>query len=187
MFHKILGNSWVAAQLTASQAGLSSMSDWVAVRLNKTMIVWIYILHCQPNLFTHPAEKKNVRCANFRFQGYKQRHISLSNKSKWISTYAKLFSFLLPARPTTYPPYFSTGNEVYWRAKMWTSTTRRTFMQGFQEKYSILFVISCTRLKNTILRFIRLHSVTWLGKCIFLTYCFFIFALILHYFLMARK
>jgi hypothetical protein len=27
-FHKMLGSSWVAAQLAASQEGLSSMSDW---------------------------------------------------------------------------------------------------------------------------------------------------------------
>jgi hypothetical protein len=29
-FHKMLGSSWVAAQLTASQEGLSSMSGWVS-------------------------------------------------------------------------------------------------------------------------------------------------------------
>jgi hypothetical protein len=28
-FHKMLGNSWVSAQLAASQEGLSSMSEWV--------------------------------------------------------------------------------------------------------------------------------------------------------------
>jgi hypothetical protein len=32
-FHKMLGNSWVAAQLAASQEGLSSMSDWVIIRV----------------------------------------------------------------------------------------------------------------------------------------------------------
>jgi hypothetical protein len=30
-FHKILGSSWVVAQLAASQEGLSSMSEWVIV------------------------------------------------------------------------------------------------------------------------------------------------------------
>jgi hypothetical protein len=29
-FHKMLGSSWVTAQLTASQEGLSSMSEWVS-------------------------------------------------------------------------------------------------------------------------------------------------------------
>jgi hypothetical protein len=29
-FHKMLGNPWVAAQLAASQEGLSSMSEWVS-------------------------------------------------------------------------------------------------------------------------------------------------------------
>jgi hypothetical protein len=31
-FHKVLGSSWVAEQLAASQEGLSSMSDWVSSR-----------------------------------------------------------------------------------------------------------------------------------------------------------
>jgi hypothetical protein len=31
-FHKMLGSSWVAAQLAASQEGLSSMSEWVRYR-----------------------------------------------------------------------------------------------------------------------------------------------------------
>jgi hypothetical protein len=31
-FHKMIGSSWVAAQLEASQEGLSSMSEWVSVQ-----------------------------------------------------------------------------------------------------------------------------------------------------------
>jgi hypothetical protein len=34
-FHKMRGSSWVAAQLAASQEGLSSMSEWV-----KECVLW---------------------------------------------------------------------------------------------------------------------------------------------------
>jgi hypothetical protein len=47
-FHKTLGSSWVAAQLAASQEGLSSMSEWVPhSKLNSykcTVISCLYVL-----------------------------------------------------------------------------------------------------------------------------------------------
>jgi hypothetical protein len=36
-FHKTLGSSWVAAQLAASQEGLSSMSEWVKTHMLAAM------------------------------------------------------------------------------------------------------------------------------------------------------
>jgi hypothetical protein len=38
-FHKMLGSSWVAAQLTASQEGLSSMSEWVIILINSLPLI----------------------------------------------------------------------------------------------------------------------------------------------------
>jgi hypothetical protein len=35
-FHKMFGNSWVAAQLTASQEGLSSMSEWILYTVGRS-------------------------------------------------------------------------------------------------------------------------------------------------------
>jgi hypothetical protein len=37
-FHKILGSSWVAAQLAALQEGLSSMSEWVSEWVSMRLI-----------------------------------------------------------------------------------------------------------------------------------------------------
>jgi hypothetical protein len=41
-FHKMLGSSRVAAQLQASQEGLSSMSEWWVIMRNECFKVWDY-------------------------------------------------------------------------------------------------------------------------------------------------
>jgi hypothetical protein len=58
-FHKMLGSSRVAAQLAASQEGLSSKSEWVS-RLKTTMLEWPPVAYRsyqvsskQPTLFTN--------------------------------------------------------------------------------------------------------------------------------------
>jgi hypothetical protein len=45
-FHKILGSSWVAAQLAASQEGLSSMSEWVMLDIPYMLHIPYFNVNC---------------------------------------------------------------------------------------------------------------------------------------------
>jgi hypothetical protein len=60
-FHKMLGSSWVAAQLAASQEGLSSKSEWVS-RFRTTCMTTekkssVYFYRC--NLIRKPLDAEN--------------------------------------------------------------------------------------------------------------------------------
>jgi uncharacterized membrane protein len=45
-FHKMLGTFWVAAQLAASQEGLSFMSEWVIISISTSYIIKFSIYLC---------------------------------------------------------------------------------------------------------------------------------------------
>jgi hypothetical protein len=57
--HKMLGSSWVAAQLTASQKGLSSMSEWVSECVH--VYTYIYAIYMNLYVFRLKMGKQNIR------------------------------------------------------------------------------------------------------------------------------
>jgi hypothetical protein len=77
-FHKMLGNSWVAVQLAASQEGLSSMQLVIT-------ITWIWALQKQP--VDQPLKIFSAFCGNRRFiiEFTRARHWSLSWAS-WVQS-----------------------------------------------------------------------------------------------------